>query len=738
MAIVVGNVSTFGNNSFVVNGGRIKFLPSSAAVTGSKYILSSQPVTYALTDGQGTFSANLVATETTRPGTFYRIILETPDSEGNFQFFSEFPGELRVPVGAGPFDIADLLSASANPAMVWVGPIYPSDTPPSLGTWWFVTEDATHPDYGWLKEWNGTMWIRKADLRSYVAGPEGPRGFPGVNAVENDEAVSAYIEATDSETRGALEAIYARDRALDPRKFGAVGNGIANDTTALMSCITATGSNGPVELPPGAFLLDSPLILNAGTDFGGTSPKSTELRTTGDFPAIIVRGGQGQAIRNIMVSNTFGGTRTTFDIDVANPTKVMLNNVEVSLQNSANGTGGGIRFWRDPSMTGVWNAFMPQLSKVWIRNGHLVSENVTDGHVVDSWIWGPAGNATRLGAVELFQSNGWTFSATDVVPTQDSAGGSGYYIKSTLNTVMTGGYVDGGYSDNITGHGVHAVDSANIYMSGTHIYHAGRSGVFLENTKGSTFTGIGFQRNNKADGGWADIKLVGSSGNNFSGTVHSQPVNRTSKGRVYEEDAASNHNRFDPTLDTSAGSFYAAPLFTGNAGTMSPNARPLGSWPRASSTPLYIQPEACAINGAVAAWPAANRAQFHRFQVKEGGSYRYTNLRVEVAGGNVQAAVVRMDGLNYTRVMASAKTAASAMGHLSLDMGAVYLAPGEYALVMWSDSATMQVSMSSANWFPSSRLVAEVSGLSEIPASGAIGAWNSTRAVTGLTLTASA
>lgn len=153
MGTVVGNAATFGSNSFILNGGRIKFLPSSPALTGSRYVLTDQPVTYAITDGQGSFSAELVATDTTRPGTFYRVILETPDSEGNFQFFAQIPGELRVPSGAGPFNITDLFVASANPAMAWVGPDYPSNAPPSLGTWWLVTDPAS-PDYGWLLEWS--------------------------------------------------------------------------------------------------------------------------------------------------------------------------------------------------------------------------------------------------------------------------------------------------------------------------------------------------------------------------------------------------------------------------------------------------------------------------------------------------------------------------------------------------------------------------------------------------------
>lgn len=141
MGLVVGNVSTFGANSFILNGGRIKFIPSSPAGTGAKYLLTEQPVVCALTDGLGSFSANLVSTVTTRPATHYNIELWTPDPDGNYQFYAEVPGELRVPTGPGPFDIVDILRASANPAMVYVGETYPYElAPPVPGVWWADTD----------------------------------------------------------------------------------------------------------------------------------------------------------------------------------------------------------------------------------------------------------------------------------------------------------------------------------------------------------------------------------------------------------------------------------------------------------------------------------------------------------------------------------------------------------------------------------------------------------------------
>lgn len=148
MGTINGNVSTFGASSADLVGGRVKFIPSSAAVTGTRYLLTDQPIGIALIDGTGAFSTNLVSTVLTRPATYYSIVLETPDPDGGFKFFAEIPGELRVPTGAGPFDIVDIFRASANPAMVYVGETYPYDlAPPSPGVWW-ADINPSSPNYG--------------------------------------------------------------------------------------------------------------------------------------------------------------------------------------------------------------------------------------------------------------------------------------------------------------------------------------------------------------------------------------------------------------------------------------------------------------------------------------------------------------------------------------------------------------------------------------------------------------
>lgn len=152
MGLVLGNASTFGANAFVLNGGRVIFVPSSPAVTGDTYLLSDRRVEVALVDGTGHFEVDLIATSLTRPGTYYTVILDSPGPTGKRRHRAVLPGEFRVPAGAGPFNFAELLTASANPAMAWVGPEYPSNAPPSHGTWWLDTNPDS-PYYGWLKEW---------------------------------------------------------------------------------------------------------------------------------------------------------------------------------------------------------------------------------------------------------------------------------------------------------------------------------------------------------------------------------------------------------------------------------------------------------------------------------------------------------------------------------------------------------------------------------------------------------
>lgn len=151
MAVVTGNLSTFGRGVPSVAGAVIRFIPSSPAVSGSKYLLSSisVPVEVAV-DGSGAFSVNLEPTETTRPGTFYEVEVLVPDTADEFTHLDPLPWPLLVPPQGG--EIGALFALSANPALEWIGDAYPMGSPPAPGVWWLVT-DPLSADYGWIVEW---------------------------------------------------------------------------------------------------------------------------------------------------------------------------------------------------------------------------------------------------------------------------------------------------------------------------------------------------------------------------------------------------------------------------------------------------------------------------------------------------------------------------------------------------------------------------------------------------------
>src|SRR6266581_4902361 len=68
--------------------------------------------------------------------------------------------------------------------------------------------------------------------------------------------------------------------------FGAVGNGIADDTDAIAQAMNAasssflTGQGGAVVLPPGTYL-SSPITLLSNVALWGAGPKATILKLKG-------------------------------------------------------------------------------------------------------------------------------------------------------------------------------------------------------------------------------------------------------------------------------------------------------------------------------------------------------------------------------------------------------------------------------------------------------------------------
>ncbi|WP_417510541.1 glycosyl hydrolase family 28-related protein [Microbacterium sp.] len=106
-----------------------------------------------------------------------------------------------------------------------------------------------------------------------------PRGLPGVNAVDNDEAVSVYVGADDTLSGMAVNG-KIQDRATTPRAstpgvpaaplpyinvrdFGATGDGSTDDLPAFQAAFASLGSTGGhVEVPAGHYFFSDSLDID--------------------------------------------------------------------------------------------------------------------------------------------------------------------------------------------------------------------------------------------------------------------------------------------------------------------------------------------------------------------------------------------------------------------------------------------------------------------------------------------
>lgn len=114
-----------------------------------------------------------------------------------------------------------------------------------------------------------------ADAERYgIPGPQGkpgPRGIPGPGAVPADEAVAAYLSSKGTQTQQTADARYLQQGSLSVSvdAFGAVGDGVTDDTAALQAALDAGASFGQtfVYAPTGAYRISAPLRVPANTHF---------------------------------------------------------------------------------------------------------------------------------------------------------------------------------------------------------------------------------------------------------------------------------------------------------------------------------------------------------------------------------------------------------------------------------------------------------------------------------------
>jgi hypothetical protein len=128
-------------------------------------------------------------------------------------------------------------------------------------------------------------------------------------ALLQDSATAAFIQAGDGAVERTAQA-KMRER-ITVRDFGAVGDGVTDDTLAIQRAITAAAANGgcEVELDHGDFLISSAINRPANVYLVGRGPQATRIKTAGNHKLIQAIGSSGAVInRGGVISMTLLGS----------------------------------------------------------------------------------------------------------------------------------------------------------------------------------------------------------------------------------------------------------------------------------------------------------------------------------------------------------------------------------------------------------------------------------------------
>lgn len=341
----------------------------------------------------------------------------------------------------------------------------------------------------WSSGWQAffTAWIANVDNYVSTNAIQGPIGPAGPNSIPVDTAIANFI-ATASLTRGAL---IKRESYARPVDFGAIGDGITDDTAALVRTFAASNY---VELHPGAVYLTDPIVLAAGSTISAYGATIKGRTGTGNVLTA--------ASNCTILGGTIDGNNTvkTGGSGITATTGSNLTIRDVTIQNCI-GKGIDITAITDYSVTGCWVKNVGgQGINVTIANRGRIAYNTVDtaAHGIQWW-GGDAAVASAVG-IEFLTITG---NVVRNITGGGIWGSLGGHISVTGNSVKTCGDVgidiEGGGSIAVTGNTV--VDCVTAALA---VFYGPAEVVFSSNTITQT---AGKGPGIKAVGGGMSIRI---------------------------------------------------------------------------------------------------------------------------------------------------------------------------------------------------------------------------------------
>jgi hypothetical protein len=300
--------------------------------------------------------------------------------------------------------------------------------------------------------------------------------------------------------------------------YGAVGDGVTNDTAAIQACFNAATTGSLIRFPRGTFLVNATLIypgncviVGAGDSDSGTIIKvsasaalSTPVLAASDWYNNSTTGGNPVEIRDLQINGNGGTTGTSAHGLVAMNYFSIFERLTIN-----NVTGDGFQFTAfNQGGTHITNTCVePKIHRLQVRspgqNGiHIkddgsVLNSCTDGFLQDCIV-----QSAGLAAIAVDMAPGWLIAGNHIYGT----GTAGISASKCYATRMIGNYIDG-------------------FGSGTSTFIAGIDMTLIDG-RGSFCIGntVNYE-NGSATGPYRGIRVTGSGSNTTICTIVGNTVN---------------------------------------------------------------------------------------------------------------------------------------------------------------------------------------------------------------------
>ena len=423
--------------------------------------------------------------------------------------------------------------------------------------------------------------------------------FPKVVAAGSTPATTggigagAWVDRTDLTLRGELESgnssligylpfgLNAAHRTLRSKigesvsvtDFGAVGDGVTDDSTAIQAAINyaATLGAGSVYFPYSAngYYIATTLIAKNNVKLYSDHYTSAYILVKTDMEAITSDSSTTSAqlwnfeMSDMAVWNTVTGARTKYDIHLYNPNFCRLHRIRVrswhddNVYSSTN--KGGVYFHKPTGSTAT--AFCNLLSDCWMQNNQAVFEGITDSNIAGGYYWGHV----RDSAIKMIDCGNMEIAHVQGIICSQYKGG--IYItgaSSLINQVRIIGNEFDGNPLLIRGAGIFAdVSVEACVISGNMIWGCGNEGIVAYDPVGWSITGNSFWRCNDNDNYQNDISFIGvgiqPNANVVSGNTHVMDVARTKPGYAIAELNSGNYCKGNTFTNNAISGAYINP-----------------------------------------------------------------------------------------------------------------------------------------------------------------------------------